>query len=112
MSPKAAPRSRLEWILRSGRFAVTAEMQPTNGADPEEVRRFAGGLRGKVDAANCTDNPAAHPHLSALAAGAFVAQAGVEPIVQLACRDRNRLDRKSTRLNSSHASLSRMPSSA
>jgi len=44
MSPKAAPRSRLEWILRSGRFAVTAEMQPTNGADPEEVRRFAGGL--------------------------------------------------------------------
>lgn len=91
MSPKAAPRSRLEWILRSGRFAVTAEMQPTNGADPEEVRRFAGGLRGKVDAANCTDNPAAHPHLSPLAAGAFVAQAGVEPIVQLACRDRNRL---------------------
>ncbi len=91
MSSKAAPRSRLESILRSGRFAVTAEMQPTNGADPEEVRRFAGGLRGKVDAANCTDNPAAHPHLSALAAGAFVAQAGVEPIVQLACRDRNRL---------------------
>ena len=91
MTEKAAPRSRLESILRSGRFAVTAEMQPANGADPEEVRRFAAGLRGKVDAANCTDNPAAHPHLAALAAGAFVAGAGVEPIVQLACRDRNRL---------------------
>jgi methylenetetrahydrofolate reductase (NADPH) len=91
MTGEAAPRSRLEAILRAGRFAVTAEMQPANGADPEEVRRFAAGLRGNVDAANCTDNPAAHPHLSALAAGAFVAQAGVEPIVQLACRDRNRL---------------------
>ena len=91
MTPREAPRSRLESILRSGRFAVTAEMQPSNGADPDEVRRFAAGLRGKVDAANCTDNPAAHPHLSSLAAGAFVAEAGVEPIVQLACRDRNRL---------------------
>jgi methylenetetrahydrofolate reductase (NADPH) len=91
MSPKAAPRSRLESILRAGRFAVTAEMQPTNGADPEEVRRFASALRGRVDAANCTDNPAAHPHLSSIAAGAFVAESGVEPIVQLTCRDRNRL---------------------
>jgi methylenetetrahydrofolate reductase (NADPH) len=91
MTSRAAPRSRLEAILRAGRFAVTAEMQASNGADPEEVRRFAVELRGKVDAANCTDNPAAHPHLSPLAAGAFVAQSGVEPIVQLACRDRNRL---------------------
>jgi methylenetetrahydrofolate reductase (NADPH) len=91
MTRRAAPRSRLESILRAGRFAVTAEMQPANGADPEEVLRNAGELRGRIDAANCTDNPAAHPHLSPLAVGAFVAQAGVEPIVQLTCRDRNRL---------------------
>ncbi len=93
MSPKPPPppRSRLEALLRTGRFAVTAEMQPSNGADPDEVRRLAAGLLGKVDAANCTDNPAARPHLSPLAAGRFVVEAGVEPIVQLTCRDRNRL---------------------
>ena len=94
MSPEAAaaePRSHLEAVLRAGRFAVTAEMQPTNGADPVEVRRLASGLKGRVDAANCTDNPAARPHLSPVAAGFWVAEAGVEPIVQLTCRDRNRL---------------------
>jgi 5,10-methylenetetrahydrofolate reductase len=85
------PRSSLEAVLRSGRFAVTAEMQPSNGADPEEVRRLAYELKGKVDASNCTDNPAARPHLSSLAAGCLVAGTGLEPIVQLTCRDRNRL---------------------
>ena len=94
MTAKAAvsePHSQLEALLRAGRFAVTAEMQPSNGADPDQVRRLAAGLRGHVDAANCTDNPAARPHLSPLAAGRFVVEAGVEPIVQLTCRDRNRL---------------------
>lgn len=91
--PSAAspPHSGLEGLLRAGRFVVTAEMQPTSGADPEEVTRLATGLRGFVDAANCTDNPAARPHLSPLAAGALTDRAGVEPIVQLTCRDRNRL---------------------
>jgi methylenetetrahydrofolate reductase (NADPH) len=87
----SSPRSHLEALLRAGEFAVTAEMQPTSGADPDEVRRLAAPLEGKVDAANCTDNPAARPHLSSLAAGRLVIEAGVEPIVQLACRDRNRL---------------------
>ncbi|MEP6995456.1 MAG: hypothetical protein ABI968_13105, partial [Acidobacteriota bacterium] len=86
----ARPRSHLEALLRAGHFAVTAEMQASSGADPEEVRRLAIGLRGRVDAANCTDNPAARPHLSPIAAGALVAETGVEPIVQLTCRDRNR----------------------
>jgi methylenetetrahydrofolate reductase (NADPH) len=74
--PGARPRSRLEALLRAGRFAVTAEMQPSNGADPDEVRRLASGLRGRVDAANCTDNPAARPHLSPVAAGHLVAETG------------------------------------
>jgi methylenetetrahydrofolate reductase (NADPH) len=87
----AGPRSRLETLLRAGRFVVTAEMQTSSGADPDEVRRLASQLRGKVDAANCTDNPAARPHLSPLAAGHLVAETGLEPIVQLTCRDRNRL---------------------
>jgi len=85
------PRSRLEAVLRAGHFAVTAEMQPSNGADPDDVRRLASELKGRVDAANCTDNPAARPHLSSLAAGHLVALSGVEPVVQLTCRDRNRL---------------------
>jgi len=85
------PHSRLEALLRAGEFAVTVEMQPSNGADPGEVRRLAEPLRGVVDAANCTDNPAAHPHVSSLAVGALVARSGVAPIVQLTCRDRNRL---------------------
>lgn len=89
--PVPPPRSRLEGLLRAGRFVVTAEMQTTDGADPEEVRALATGLRGSVDAANVTDNSAAHTHLSALAAGHLVADAGLEPIVQLTCRDRNRL---------------------
>jgi methylenetetrahydrofolate reductase (NADPH) len=89
--PSAPPRSRLEALLRAGEFVVTAEMQPSNGADPEEVRSLAAPLAGKVDAANCTDNPAARPHLSSIVAGRMVVEAGVEPIVQLTCRDRNRL---------------------
>jgi methylenetetrahydrofolate reductase (NADPH) len=90
-APAGPPRSGLEAALRSGEFAVTVEMQPSNGADPDEVRRLAQPLCGKVDGANCTDNPAAHPHLSSLAVGALVAASGVAPVVQLTCRDRNRL---------------------
>src|SRR5262249_12914731 len=84
-------RSRLEAVLRSGEFAVTGEMQPSNGADPDEVRRLAAPLRGKVDGANCTDNPAAHPHLSSLAVRALVAARGVPPNRQPTCRDRHPL---------------------
>src|SRR5262249_25889825 len=92
VSPKAAaapPRSGLEAALRAGRFAVTAEMQPVNGADPDQVRRLASGLKGRVDAANCTDNAAARPHLSPLATGRFVVEAGVQPVVPLTCPARN-----------------------
>jgi methylenetetrahydrofolate reductase (NADPH) len=85
------PRSHLERLLRSDVFVVTAEMPTVDGADPEVVHRIAEGLRGRVDAVNCTDNSSAHPHLSSLAAGHLLLDAGVEPIVQLTCRDRNRL---------------------
>jgi methylenetetrahydrofolate reductase (NADPH) len=92
VSAAARPaRSQLEARLRAGRFVVTAEMQTTDSADPDAVRRLAAPLVGRVDAANCTDSSAAHPHLSSLAAGHLIAQAGLEPIVQLTCRDRNRI---------------------
>lgn len=85
------PRSRLERLLRSDAFVVTAEMPTVDGADPAVVHRIAERLRGRVDAVNCTDNSSAHPHLSSVAAGHLLLDAGVEPIVQLTCRDRNRL---------------------
>jgi len=84
-------RSRLHELLLSGEFVVTAELETTDSADPASVLELAEGLRGRVDAVNCTDNSAAHPHVSAIAAAHLLNDAGVEPILQLACRDRNRL---------------------
>lgn len=86
-----APRSHLHRLLLGGEFVVTAELETTDGADPGSVHRLADGLRGHVDAVNCTDNSAAHPHLSSQAAAHLVADRGVEPVVQFACRDRNRI---------------------
>jgi 5,10-methylenetetrahydrofolate reductase len=85
------PLSHLHRLLASGAFVVTAELQATDSPDPESVYRLADLLRGSVDAVNCTDNSAAHPHIAPLAAAHLLLDRGVEPIVQLACRDRNRL---------------------
>jgi methylenetetrahydrofolate reductase (NADPH) len=85
------PRSRLHRLLLSGEFVVTAELQTTDSADPGSVHHLAEGLRGIVDAVNCTDNSAAHPHISNVAAGKLLLERGIEPIVQFTCRDRNRL---------------------
>jgi 5,10-methylenetetrahydrofolate reductase len=87
----AAPRSRLEGLLRSGTFAVTAELGTADSAELSEVRRLAEPLVGVVDAVNCTDNSAAHVHLSPIAAARAAIGMGLEPIVQFTCRDRNRL---------------------
>jgi methylenetetrahydrofolate reductase (NADPH) len=84
-------RSRLEGLLRSGRFAVTAELGTVDSADLAEVRRVAEPLRGVADAVNCTDNSAAHVHLSPVAVARAAMDVGLEPIVQFTCRDRNRL---------------------
>jgi 5,10-methylenetetrahydrofolate reductase len=70
---------------------VTAELRATDGADAASVARVAAPLVGIVDAVNCTDNSAAHVHISPLAAAHLVRDAGLEPILQLTCRDRNRL---------------------
>ncbi len=85
------PRSELHRLLLAGEFVVTAELQATDSADPQSVRELAELLRGKVDAVNTTDNSAAHTHLAPWAAAHLLADVGIEPIMQLACRDRNRL---------------------
>ena len=83
--------SRLGRILRAGRFCVTAEVVPPRSADPAPVTAQARELVGYADAVNVTDNPASAAHMAPLAGVAVVADAGIEPIVQLTCRDRNRL---------------------
>ncbi len=91
MSAEIRPRSHLHELLLSGRFVVTSELQATDGGDPHSVYAAADPLVGKVDAVNCTDNSSAHPHLSPLAAARLLLDRGIEPVVQFACRDRNRL---------------------
>lgn len=83
--------SALRRALDEGRFAVTAEIGPPRGADPEVIARKAAHLRGWVDAANVTDNQGAHVRMSSLGGAVLVARAGVEPVMQLTCRDRNRI---------------------
>jgi methylenetetrahydrofolate reductase (NADPH) len=85
------PSGRLAALLAAGEFVVTSEIAPPVGADGAAVTEHARGLVGYVDAVNLTDNPAASPHMSPLAGVRFAAEAGLEPTVQLAVRDRNRL---------------------
>lgn len=77
--------------LNSGKFVVTAELGPPRGADPDAVREKAALLRGWVDAVNITDNQGAVVRMSSLAGSVLAMRAGVEPVMQLTTRDRNRM---------------------
>ncbi len=83
--------SLLERKLSAGEFVVTAEMPVIDGGGQEEVLRQLAPMEAFVDAFNATDNPSAHAHVSPLAVAIGLRSAGVEPIMQLVCRDRNRL---------------------
>ncbi len=83
--------SELERDLRGGRFVVTAELSPPVATDATEFIDAAAALRGVATAVNVTDGAAAKAHLSALVAAHFLVQHRVEPILQLTCRDRNRI---------------------
>jgi methylenetetrahydrofolate reductase (NADPH) len=83
--------SRLEGKLAARDFVVTAELPVIDGAGHQEIMRQLAPMRPFVDAFNATDNPSAHAHASPLAVSIGLLQAGVEPVMQLACRDRNRL---------------------
>ena len=83
--------SRLEKVLASGALAVTSECGPPRGALPEKVREKAGMLRGCVDAINVTDNQTAMVRMSSWAAGILIKQMGLDPVLQMVTRDRNRL---------------------
>jgi methylenetetrahydrofolate reductase (NADPH) len=83
--------SRLERLLHQHVFCVTSEVVPPRSSNATVVTEQARGLVGYADAVNVTDNPTASAHMSPVAGAAKVAQAGLEPVMQLTCRDRNRL---------------------
>lgn len=83
--------SRLERVLRSGRFAVTAELNPPDCADPQCIYDRALVLASVCDAINATDASGANVHMSSVAMCALLTRAGYEPVMQVSCRDRNRI---------------------
>ncbi len=83
--------SNLERVLKGGYFAVTAELGPPQSADAEVIRKKANLLRGFCDAVNITDNQTAIVRMSSIGAGAILVREGLEPVIQMTCRDRNRL---------------------
>lgn len=83
--------SNLERVLSEGEFVVTAELGPPKSADFEFIKKKVELLKGWVDAVNITDNQTAIVRVSSIAAGKLVLDMGLEPIVQMTCRDRNRL---------------------
>ncbi len=88
---KSAAASELQRALRDGRFVVTAEVSPPLSADPTAFVAQALPLRGLATAVNVTDGASAKTHLSSLVAAHFLLQSGIEPVLQMTCRDRNRL---------------------
>jgi methylenetetrahydrofolate reductase (NADPH) len=77
--------------LRAKRFVITAEVTPPVSADHAELLAKALPLKGLADAVNITDGAGARPHLGAVTSAAMLVDQGIEPILQLTCRDRNRI---------------------
>ena len=83
--------TNLEKVLTEGHFAVTSELGPPKGTSADFVRRHAEILKSHVDAANVTDNQTAVVRMSSVAACAIIKQVGLDPVMQMTCRDRNRI---------------------
>jgi methylenetetrahydrofolate reductase (NADPH) len=83
--------SNLEKVLESGRFAVTSEIGPPKSASAEGLRKKVRLLRGSADAFNLSDNQTAIVRLSSLSSSIACLQEGAEPVLQMTCRDRNRI---------------------
>ena len=101
-------KSNLQKVLKSGKFAVTAEAGPPRGAKPEVVREKAKILKGYVDACNVTDNQTSVVRMCSLAACKIVLDEGIEPVMQMVCRDRNRIAAQSDILGAASLGLSNL----
>ena len=83
--------NQLEKSLAEGKFCFTAELVPALSTDPESIVNEADSLRELVEAINITDGAAAKTAMSSFAAAAILASTNIEPVLQLTCRDRNRI---------------------
>jgi methylenetetrahydrofolate reductase (NADPH) len=91
LEPGFSSPGHLESLLRAKHFAVTAELSPPDSADPEEVFRRARIFDGHVDAINATDGSGANCHMSSVAVCALLTRLGYSTVMQVSCRDRNRI---------------------
>ncbi len=89
--PGHSSGGRLERILRSGGFAVTAEIAPPDSADPQEVYQRAAIFDGAVDAINATDGSGANCHMSSMGVCSLLTRIGYSMVMQISCRDKNRI---------------------
>ncbi|TNE33990.1 MAG: methylenetetrahydrofolate reductase [Alphaproteobacteria bacterium] len=89
--PGHTSRGRLERVLRAGEFAVTAELNPPDSADPNEVFERGAVFDGWVDGINATDGSGANCHMSSVGICALLTRVGYSPIMQISCRDHNRI---------------------
>jgi len=94
-------KSNLEKALSEGKFAVTAEIGPPKGSDPDQIKQKAEILKGYAHAYNITDNQAAVVRMSSLAGCCILLGMEMEPVMQMACRDRNRIALQSDVLGAS-----------
>ncbi len=88
---KTESTGKLQQVLTSGGFAVTSECGPPRGSDPEIIRKKGKLLKGCVDAVNVTDNQTAIVRMSSIAACTHLVAMGIEPVMQMVTRDRNRI---------------------
>ena len=84
-------KSNLQTTLEAGNFAVTAEAGPPRGARPEVIRKKAKILKGSVDACNVTDNQTSVVRMCSMAACKILTEEGIDSVMQMVCRDRNRI---------------------
>lgn len=94
-------QTNLQAILSKGHFAVTCEVTPPLGANLDSTRLTASGLLGNVDAVNVNDNPSANVRMSSWAICKILLDSGIEPIMQMTTRDRNRIALQSDLLGAS-----------
>lgn len=85
------PKSQFRAAVEAGEFLITAEVMPPKGGNPSHTLEMASCLKGRVHAVNVTDGSRAVLRMSPVAVSAILLQHGIEPICQLACRDRNRI---------------------
>ena len=101
-------KSNLQSVLETGKFAVTAEAGPPRGARPEVVRSKAKILKGSVDACNVTDNQTSVVRMCSLAACAILREEGLDAVMQMVCRDRNRIAAQSDILGAAALGISNL----